>query len=405
MVTNPDMSNQKWFLIRHNDIKYVLKCLLFTVFFLPASTLLGMSIPLSSNYLFVLYAIFIIIARRRIIVPSPYILFVILIYFTIFFFATILQIEYQEFFVRRIISFTLFMAIFSFMFLPIGCNQLMQFKIAILMASLIMLAPSLGFFSPSNIAVGPEAKGYFGSQRYGFMYLMAFWIVYCLKKNNNLIAVTAKYSLLLLLVLGLFLTFSRSSIAAFFVSVIIFVFHKLLVSKMSIKQKVTTLFYLFTGCSLLFTFIHTKAPYLFQFFDQRLFSIIVEQGIGGFDLSNPEASEGYRVYMLNKIMLFVANYPLTGSGYLGVWIMFPDLSGSAHNQYTDVFFRTGIIGIIIYIVFIMRILRYFYIVDEGIFFGFIAVLVYGLFHETFKLSHGGFLFSFLLAFTFRKYRF
>ena len=106
--------------------------------------------------------------------------------------------------------------------------------------------------------------------------------------------------------------------------------------------------------------------------------------------------------MFEKILDFIAIHPLTGSGYLGVWTLFDELSGSAHSQYFDVLFRVGIFGFIVYIVLIKRVVSYLLKCDKSLFYGFVGVLFYGFFHETFKLSHGGFLLAFLLALAFQK---
>ena len=319
MANDLPINKRKRLIISHGVIKKAINCLLFIVFFIPASDLLGFSIPLSSNYLFVLYPMFIILAKKKLIAPSPFILYAILIYFIIFFLATLFQSDYHAFFVRRFASFVIFIVIFSFLFIPISSNQLVLFKTAIVGASLIMLAPSvLGFFSGGPNSFGLEAKGLFGSQRYGFMYLMAFWIVYFFNQINKPVHFLVKYSILISLFFGIVLTFSRSTIVAFAVTSVIFISQEVLSNKASFLKKARFLIYLGVPCLLIYLFIDSKAPYLIQFFDQRLFSIIFEKGIDGFDLSNPEGSEGYRLYMLEKIMSFVAINPFTGSGYLGV---------------------------------------------------------------------------------------
>jgi O-antigen ligase len=72
--------------------------------------------------------------------------------------------------------------------------------------------------------------------------------------------------------------------------------------------------------------------------------------------------------------------------------------GSAHSQYMDVFFRTGFFGLFIYMTLIFFILKEMYLKDKGLFFGFVSILVYGMFHETFKESQGGFIFAFFLGY-------
>ena len=117
-------------------------------------------------------------------------------------------------------------------------------------------------------------------------------------------------------------------------------------------------------------------------------------------LDDPRYSEGYRIFILSKIVDFVLINPVTGSGFLGCWVLFDTGSCSTHNQYTDVLFRTGFIGFLIYIYILLRILKYLKKMHNDLFFGLIGVLIYGLFHETFKLSQGAFILSFLFAMTF-----
>ena len=120
-------------------------------------------------------------------------------------------------------------------------------------------------------------------------------------------------------------------------------------------------------------------------------------GIRMFDFDNPETSQGYRIHMLFDIFNYVLNHPFNGSGFLGVWIMFEDLTGSAHNQYADVLFRTGFIGLLTYIYLLYNVMVFLYKKDAGLFWGMIGVLIYGLFVETFKETQGAFILSFLIG--------
>ena len=75
---------------------------------------------------------------------------------------------------------------------------------------------------------------------------------------------------------------------------------------------------------------------------------------------------------------------------------------SAHSQYSDVLFRTGLFGFTIYLYLLFRIFKYLSFSNRDLFFGYLSILIYGVFHETFKLSHGAFVLSFLLAMTYDK---
>ena len=108
-------------------------------------------------------------------------------------------------------------------------------------------------------------------------------------------------------------------------------------------------------------------------------------------------SIGYRVFMHEKVFDQTYNNPLIGSAFLGVWTLFEDKAGSAHSQYLDMLFRVGVISFIVYLLFIFKVTLFLYKKEIGLFFGFIGFLFFGMFHETIKLSQGGFIFAFLFA--------
>ena len=79
---------------------------------------------------------------------------------------------------------------------------------------------------------------------------------------------------------------------------------------------------------------------------------------------------GFRVLLLGKIIDYVSLNPFTGSGFLGCWIMFDDLKCSAHNQYADVLFRTGFVGLYIYLYILYKIFVYLKHNHQDLFYGF-----------------------------------
>ena len=82
---------------------------------------------------------------------------------------------------------------------------------------------------------------------------------------------------------------------------------------------------------------------------------------------------------------------------MGIWILFEDRVGSAHGQFNDVLFRTGIIGLFVYLFLLYKLGKFLLHNHMGLCLGFIGIIVYGLFHETFKLSHGAFVLAFLFG--------
>ena len=77
--------------------------------------------------------------------------------------------------------------------------------------------------------------------------------------------------------------------------------------------------------------------------------------------------------------------------------MFDDLKCSAHNQYGDVLFRTGFIGLFLYLYLLYKVFIHLKNNHRDLFYGYISILVYGFFHETFKMSQGAFILAFVLG--------
>ena len=113
-------------------------------------------------------------------------------------------------------------------------------------------------------------------------------------------------------------------------------------------------------------------------------------------------SLGIRIVFFSDMLDFIYSNPLLGSNYLGPWILENSMVASSHNQFLDALFRTGIIGFAIY-VYLLAKMGYFYSSYQkyiGLFWSFVGILLYGLFHETFKESAGAFIFAMLLSISF-----
>jgi len=106
-------------------------------------------------------------------------------------------------------------------------------------------------------------------------------------------------------------------------------------------------------------------------------------------------SEGERLDIYSEIIKTVEGNPFTGTGFAGAYLVIKG-EGSAHGQYFDVLLRTGVIGLVIYLLFWGKLLRYYVRTDIGVAAGLIALTVFGLFHETTKLSYGALILFFLL---------
>lgn len=373
--------------------------ILFFFFLFPFSLAIGDE-GLSANYSFVLFPIILIWVKYYMKRPPAYVPLFFLLYILIFFISSIYQIEYLSFFPRRLISFILFIIMFSYLFIDIDETMVNSFKISIVAISLYFsLSALLKYTTLGPVALGFAAKGEIGSQRFGFIYVAAIWICW-FYNTKSLLSVLAKYVFMVIIAIGLLLTFSRSGIVAFGVSVFLYVMNNYWAWIRNPQPRSVFKFILIALFIIGFFFVLGAIfPILVEFFNVRLFSFFLGIGEETVDLSDSDSSEGFRIFLFLKAVEFVTYNPFTGSGFLGIWVLFDDLSGSAHNQYLDVFFRTGIFGFLAYMYLLFKILNYLYMNDRSLFWGSLGILIYGLFHETFKLSQGAFIFSFLLGMT------
>jgi hypothetical protein len=354
------------------------------------------------NYLFVVIPFAYVFSGRSLVRPRIEVTLYIYTCILVFILASIYQISWIEFFDRRLISFILYLTMFALCFVPITEKNIAAFKLSILIAGLIIAGQSLLLF----ISLGAEAQAFeskdvVGSQRYGFVFILAFWILWYDKTlvESKLIRVLC----LLTLVMGIALTFSRASIVAFVGSSAFAFMYSIASGNLTpIKwAKKFAIGLLFIALSMLTLFFF--APIIFDFFTVRLIDYILS-GTSSDAFADPETSDGTRLFIWTHIQEFILHNPLTGSGFLGVWVLnlFGGFSGSSHSQYFDALFRLGPFLFIGYIYYLLKIWQYFKRTDPGIFVGFNGILMYGLFHETFKESHGMFILAMLIAISLRR---
>ncbi len=358
---------------------------------------------ISANYLFIFFPLAIWLLSGSIKLPPKRLQSIIVTYVLIFILAILYQFQYFAIADRRIAAFVLFMTGFVFCTINITKDFLLCFKIALVLVSVYYSLQALvSYLFLGGLALGYDAKGAVGSQRFGFVYCMAIWLLQFYMPSRLQIRLL-KYLLITLISIGLFLTFSRSGVVAIIGSIVFYIGSQLSQPK-GVRRFIKVAFiFLFLSIILYFVILQT-VPFVVDFYLVRLFSLETSTGEMVYDLDNPESSEGWRIYMMRVIGEFVLFNPVTGSGYLGSWILFEDRSGSAHSQYLDVLFRTGFIGFGLYVWLLYRLLQLLRYREPGLFYGLVAVLIYGLFHETFKLSHGAFIFSFLVGMLAQNYR-
>ena len=377
------------------DLKTIFLAGVFVYFLSPITIGLGFS----ANYFFLLFPIAFVISQSKIYFLPDDIRTIFIIYCLIFFAAALIQYSYWELLPRKLTSFLLFITIFSFAIIDLSQRMINAFKLAVIAYVTYLSLSSILELREIGIAgLGYQAKYEVGTQRYGFFYILSFWLIFFYQTNQPIFRLI-KIPLLAITVIGLMLTFSRASVVGLIGSALMFLMIMLITQFKFTKKSIGTFFVYGTAVILLlgFTGLYEYLSIPIEYFTNRLFSSRWEDGTSNWDVLNPNSSEGYRIYLIMRILEYVANSPIYGSGFLGIWVILEDQIGSAHGQYNDMLFRTGFFGLLIYLFFLYKLGLYLYKNDMGLFLGYVGILVFGLFHETFKLSQGAFLFAFLVG--------
>lgn len=353
---------------------------------------------LSANYSFIFFPFLFVLLSGKIKRPSENIIKIVLFFFLILIVSVFYQYELFKYIDRRLISFLIFISMFSFVVIDVDKNKIDAFKIAVVLIVLYFVVLKVGNFFIYSAAEKGNLKFYVGSSRYGFVYLLAFWIVFLYKPTSKFFY-TIKFSTILLILAGIFVTYSRTTIVAFLFSFAIYYFGNFFLLKKKFISKLILIIFTPIVFIMLYSYLDKLFPNTSLYFSKTLFTYFSLDGLNLLieRFTNYNTSEGFRVYLLGKILNFVSFNPFTGSGFLGCWIMFDDLKCSAHNQYGDVLFRTGFIGLFIYLYLLYKVFIHLKNNHRDLFYGYISILVYGFFHETFKMSQGAFILAFVLG--------
>jgi O-antigen ligase len=350
------------------------------------------------NYSFVLLPIIYGVFYNGFAAPPAKVAAILIVYTIILIASLIYAPEVADGPLRRSVSYAIFVSAFSYSFINIQEWMVKAFRYSLMGFS---VAGSLGavylLSRGGEASLGFEAKDLVGSQRIGFIYLMALSVAYHQKFEVKW-PLVLKTSLVAVILCGLLLTFSRASIVT--VMAVTTILGLAGISRWVRRPRLVgflTFALMIVGAALAMLILWSFFPVIFDFFDARLFRFFSDRNAVYENLGSEESSEGTRVFLADSIMQYVRANPLTGSGYLGVWALLGNWSGSAHSQYTDILFRTGIFGFAVYTLILAWMGVVLFQRYRDLFWGYVAVLIYGLFHETFKESQGNFIFAFLFG--------
>lgn len=358
----------------------------------------------SVNYTYMLLATFSVILSRRIVLPDISTICSIIGFIAIFI-ASVFRVDSVGNVDRSFLSFVLTLSVFCFVFHKWNISQFQCFKLAVVWAGFVYSLNSIsGFFYFGGSQLHFEAKDMIGSQRYGFIYVFAFWVC-ILEPMVGLVSRWCKHVIALVIFVGIFLTFSRSAVVSVSTSYLFYTIYICVLNYRSKSYRKMGQFVLKTvmigmAGSIVLSLVF---PITIEFYLIRLVELFLDRELLLGNLENSETSEGTRLDIWWHGFNFVVQNPVVGSGYLGIWIT--GIGGSAHNQYVDTLFRVGFIGFIIYHYYLFIVMQTFCRVGQhGVLVGFVGVLAYGMFHETFKESQGGYLLSVLVAVALQRRR-
>ena len=389
-----------------------------------------MGMGITANYFYMLFPfIFLIQGIQRRLVIRKEMLLIFSVFIIIYFIGSpieVIDLEVNLYSIfRRFASFLVFMFPLALSFIEFKSRDIYLFKMAVILACLLysinkiilFVSLSMGYgglslYYVNTIGVANTAnlKGIVGSQRYGFVLLFAFFITLFQRKLFfESKVVLQRIFILLILLISLYITFSRATFVAFLGTILILTWRRYFtnhyfnigmhkVSSLTSKLKGTLVIVgLFGLLFLLFYFFSDSG--VLSYYKERFIQPFIPSSAGF--MMNPDSSEGYRVYLISKVLNYVALHPISGSNFQGLFMVYDEFKAgvSTHNQYMDVLLRVGLIGVILWLYLLYRIYK-FCKNDDGLLFGLIAILIYGLVHETFKLSYGSFLFGMLLSFSY-----
>ncbi len=348
---------------------------------------------LSLNYCFVLLPFASIFVHSRLRRPPKMFIGAFTVFTFVYLVSFLGQFDLYPFALRRTVSFLIFMTYFSYVLLQIDQDMLRAFKLAVVGIGLLYaIGSAMMFFSLGGSALSFSAKDLVGDQRIGFVYILGCSLVY-FARARDLLRLVGKWVLLAVLMGGLLLTFSRGAIVGLLGSVFLYCVVSnyrwlLRPTPRGLRAVGLALITLFGALILLRIFL----PTTFDFFAERLFKLDKVQE----EVSNPEASAGVRMELTKLVASYVSQHPLTGSGYLGLWVLpeRPADANSTHNQYADILLRTGVVGFAMFVFLLYHLMRFLYAREKAFFWGVLAVLFMSFFHDIFKESGGAFVLAF-----------
>ncbi len=418
-----------------------------------------MSSSISINYIYFLFFI-IFLFYEKINLKINYFFYLAMAYYLIVYFLNFLQFDLDILLLRKTFSFIIFIVPFFFFIFIVNKKTIDSLKYSIIFVSIFYGLLTIYWYfeflylTAYDPTFNHALKYYIGGSRMGFFHIVAFYLILekIFEGKNNLF-----YLLFFINTAAIYNTYSRTSLVAILISSLIFIY-------ISFKNK--NIFKFSKKFLILFLVVLLNLPFFHKttiFYDKKFFNLIINTTASKInttvskieipfldkiensfldkfksklfsnsfktqnkkdveqkhknnknpyekdkflEFDNPKSSEGYRILIWKKMINYLHENGaiLHGSGYVGSFVVDKKMKFSSHSQYFDIFFRTGIIGLSICLIIYFIFLNKFRKRNYYLFSSFVGVLIYGFFHETFKLSQGGVLLMFfILYFNYEKH--
>jgi hypothetical protein len=386
----------------------LLKLILAAFIFIPVT--LG---SIGLNYSFLLIGVFYCIRRKKVRTsPSP-VISITLYYYIFLYFCGLLvsalvsiptgNISFDA--LSTLPAFGIFLAPYFLLFTPLTQKDAFFFLDAALLFSIIYsIATIIAYFLILQNSSAPLdlelIKNSIGSQRSGFIIVSSFWylILGTDYKSTLVLNKELKTILAIIIAAGCLLTFSRSTLISLLGGFLAYIVISIsLPRKLSIRS-MTKLFPLIIAILLIFILLCGAFHNVFDFYMQR-FELL---GSSSPNTSSDMGSVGTRLYISDLALSLNPYLTFFGNNFRGISTLLPSI-GSAHNQYLDVYFRVGFLGLIAYISQLCAIFIAFAKKNKNLLPGYISVLIYGFMHETFREPQGSALFALLLVIAFTRF--
>lgn len=300
-----------------------------------------------------------------------------------------------NFLLRQFISFGLFVAGVMILFVKLP-GQLDDFLHAIVLASVLYSFYALFMVMTNNFSlldmymIKGGLRDYITDwpQRYVIVLIFGFFIALSNASLKKVWLIPA-----LIILSCIFLTYTRAAWLAIAVGLVFYLVGFVTRGGWVAKVKISSAFICIVAVTLFFLRNNTvvlQVGEAISVLGIDTISVLISTGE-----SESIGSTSERLGLWTLMLEIISVNPITGSGFAGVYL-FADGQGSSHNQILDIFFRTGVIGLIFYSWFWWKLLAFYKKYNRGVLSGLIAVFVFGIFHETTKLSYGAVIFFVLL---------